>query len=104
MDLYISLIFFINFQHSTEDISTTEGGTTTSQTHLITNGFCAFSPTSTKGKWIFIVQTIILSFTPIVILLVQNGTSFYSLMKEKDEIIHKDNMVSSICKVLIIQL
>ena len=63
-------------------------------THMITNGICSFSPTSTKGKWIFLLQTIILSFTPILILLIQNGTAFYDLMQEKDAITHKNELVS----------
>ena len=42
------------------------------------------------------IQTIILSFAPIVILLVQNGFSFYELMEEKQEIIQKSQMVSRI--------
>jgi len=76
-----------------ENISTTAGGSTSSMTHMITNGICSFSPTSTKGKWIFLLQTIILSFTPITILLIQNGTAFYDLMQEKDAITHKNELV-----------
>ena len=67
-----------------------------STTQMITNGLCSFSPTSTKGKWIFIIQTVIMSFTPIVILLVQNGSSFYSLVKEKEEILHKNDLVINV--------
>lgn len=82
---------FIYFAADSSDFSMT-----TSQTQLITNGICSFSPTSTKGKWIFMLQTIILSFTPIVILLAQNGSSFYYLTKEKDSILHKNNLVRQI--------
>ena len=64
-----------------------------STTQVITNGFCSFSPTSTKGKWIFIVQTVLMSFTPIVILLLQNGDAFYQMVKEKEEILHKNELV-----------
>ena len=37
-----------------------------------------------------------MSFTPIVILLVQNGSSFYSLVKEKEEILHKNDLVINV--------
>ena len=74
-------------------LSATGSSTTGSGTHMITNGFCSFSPTSKKGKWIFMMQTVILSFTPIVILLAQNGMSFYSLMLEKQGILHKNELV-----------
>ena len=80
------------------DDSVSEGGssghTTTSATHMITNGFCAFSPTSTKGKWIFTAQTLILSFVPIIILLAQNGYSFYDMMKQKEQVMHKADLVN----------
>ena len=85
------LYIFINFTADSTSMSMT-----TSQTQMITNGICSFSPTSTKGKWIFMLQTILLSFTPIVILLAQNGTSFYYLTKEKDAILHKNNLVRQI--------
>ena len=76
-------------------------GSRTSGTHMITNGICSFSPTSTKGKWIFLVQTIILSFTPIVILLAQNGASFYDIMIEKERILHKNDMVNNLICILL---
>ena len=88
--LYDYLIIFII---DGGNLSTTVGGSTSSVTHMITNGICSFSPTSTKGKWIFLIQTVILSFTPITILLVQNGTAFYDLMQEKEGIIHKNKLV-----------
>ena len=71
-------------------------GSDSTGVHLITNGICTFSPTSTRGKWIFLIQTIILSFAPITLLVGQNGYSFYSLMVEKDEILHKSNLVKYI--------
>ena len=39
------------------------------------------------------MQTVILSFTPIVILLAQNGMSFYELMLQKQSILHKNELV-----------
>ena len=86
---YIFITFII-------EMSATGSSTTGSGTHLITNGFCSFSPTSKRGKWIFMMQTVILSFTPIIILLVQNGMSFYDLMLEKQSILHKNELVSYI--------
>ena len=77
--------------HIIDDSSVTSSMGSTTQ--VITNGFCSFSPTSTKGKWIFIVQTVLMSFTPIVILLLQNGDAFYQMVKEKEEILHKNELV-----------
>ena len=94
---------FFYFHIAAVNLSSTMGGTTTSQTHMITNGICSFSPTSTKGKWIFMIQTIILSFTPIFILLVQNGTAFYSVMQEKELIIHKADLVRYIRGYMMIE-
>ena len=34
-----------------------------------------------------------MSFTPIVILLLQNGDAFYQMVKEKEEILHKNELV-----------
>ena len=47
-------------------------GMTSTMVHEISNGICKFSPTSTKGKTVFLFQTILLSFTPIMLLIVQN--------------------------------
>ena len=71
-----------------------KSGTKLSMVHEISNGICTFSPTSTKGKWIFLIQTLILSFTPILILIVQNSVSFAETMKLKNEIILKDRLVT----------
>ena len=60
----------------------------------ISNGICKFSPTSTKGKWIFLIQTVILSFTPIFLLIVQNSVGFAEMMKWKNDIILKDKLVT----------
>jgi len=89
-----SRLTFLTIILAGQNISTTAGGSTSSMTHMSTNGICSFSPTSIKGKWIFLLQTIILSFTPIMILLIQNGTAFYDLMQEKDAITHKNELVS----------
>lgn len=66
----------------------------TSMVHEISNGICRFSPTSTKGKWIFLFQTIILSFSPILLLIIQNTVSFSDMIKWKNEIINKDFLVT----------
>ena len=60
----------------------------------ISNGICKFSPTSTKGKWIFFAQTIILSFTPIILLIVQNTLSFNDMIQKKNDIVFKDGLVT----------
>jgi hypothetical protein len=60
----------------------------------ISNGICMFSPTSTKGKWIFLTQTVIMSFTPVLLLIIQNTISFTDMIKYKQEIISKDSMVT----------
>ena len=39
------------------------------------------------------IQTVVLSFTPIIILLIQNGASFYEIMMEKEHILHKNALV-----------
>ena len=65
----------------------------------ISNGLCRFSPTSKKGKWIFVLQTFILSFAPIILLVCQNTFSFYETMKLKNNIISKDTLVME-CKLL----
>ena len=60
----------------------------------ISNGICKFSPTSSKGKLVFLFQTILLSFTPIILLIVQNSIAFNDMLRWKNDIIHKDNLVS----------
>jgi hypothetical protein len=82
---------FVFFYIACSDSS--DSSMTTSDSHMITNGLCSFSPTSKRGRWIFMTQTILLSFTPIAILLVQNGMSFYDLMIEKQQILHKNDLV-----------
>ena len=65
----------------------------------ISNGLCKFSPTSKKGKWIFVLQTFVLSFTPIILLIIQNSLTFYDTIGWKADIISKDNLVGE-CKML----
>ena len=43
---------------------------------------------------VFLFQTVLLSFTPIMLLIVQNGIAFGDMIKTKNDIIHKDNLVS----------
>ena len=43
---------------------------------------------------VFLFQTVLLSFTPIMLLIVQNGIAFGDMIKMKNDIIHKDNLVS----------
>ena len=42
----------------------------------------------------FLFQTILLSFTPIILLIVQNSIAFNDMLRWKNDIIHKDNLVS----------
>lgn len=74
--------------------SASVSGAKTSMVHEISNGICKFSPTSTKGKWVFLIQTIFLSFTPIILLVVQNSFGFSEMIKWKNEIIFKDQLVT----------
>jgi hypothetical protein len=66
---------------------------TTITVQEISNGICNFSPTSTKGKWIFLMQTIIISFIPIGLLMIQNGVAFNDMLVRKQGIQEKDRMV-----------
>ena len=59
----------------------------------ISNGLCRFNPTSNKGKWIFLAQTVLLSFTPITILLIQNGFMFSEMLQRKNMVLYKDKQV-----------
>ena len=68
-------------------------GISSSMIQEISNGICRFSPTSRKGKWIFLVQTICLSFSPIILLIIQNSFTFNDMMNWKNEIITKDLQV-----------
>ena len=72
---------------------------TRSSIQEISNGLCKFSPTSKKGKWIFVLQTFVLSFTPIILLIIQNSLKFYDTIGWKNDIISKDNLVGE-CKML----
>ena len=73
----------------------------TSETNItsiaqISNGLCRFNPTSPKGKWIFLLQTIFLSFTPILILLIQNGFMFNEMLQKKNLVLAKDSRVAEV--------
>ena len=60
----------------------------------ISNGICKFSPTSSKGKIVFLFQTVLLSFTPIMLLIIQNSVAFSEMIRWKNEILRKDYLVS----------
>ena len=60
----------------------------------ISNGICSFNPTSSRGKAVFFMQTIVLSFLPILLLIVQNSLGFHERIKWKNEIFEKDKLVN----------
>ena len=66
---------------------------TTSLVQEISNGICSFNPTSSRGKAVFFIQTIVLSFLPIFLLIVQNSLAFHDRIKWKNDIIEKDKLV-----------
>ena len=74
--------------------SGTTSNTKKSSLQEISNGICRFSPTSRKGKWIFLIQTICLSFSPIILLIIQNSYTFNDMIKWKNEILQKDAQVT----------
>ncbi len=75
--------------------------TTISMTeHEISNGLCRFSPTSTKGKWIFLLQTILISFIPIGLLMIQNGVAFNDMLVRKQGIQDKDQKVCNFSSIV----
>ncbi len=82
------------------------GGTTTigdaSLTDIasISNGLCRFNPTSPKGKWIFLLQTVLLSFTPITILVIQNGIMFKDMIIKKDTVLQKSKLVCTVAPIM----
>ena len=59
----------------------------------ITNGVCSFDPTSRRGKWMFLIQTLLLSFAPISILIVQNSINFSEVLLQKQYVQNKTSMV-----------
>ena len=71
-----------------------KSGISSSMIQEISNGICTFSPTSRRGKWIFLIQTICLSFSPIILLIVQNSFTFNDMMVWKNEILLKDTLVT----------
>ena len=42
---------------------------------------------------VFLFQTILLSFTPILLLIIQNSIAFHDMVKMKNDILRKDNLV-----------
>ncbi|XP_059091667.1 soluble guanylate cyclase gcy-37-like [Tigriopus californicus] len=62
----------------------------------MSNGLCSFNPTSTKGKWIFLIQTVFLSFTPILILLAQNSVMFTEMIYRRDMVYAKDSLMADV--------
>ena len=60
----------------------------------ISNGICSFNPTSSRGKAVFFTQTLVLSFLPILLLIVQNSLAFHDRIKWKNEIFEKDKLVN----------
>ena len=60
----------------------------------ISNGICSFNPTSSRGKAVFFTQTVVLSFLPILLLIVQNSLGFHERIKWKNEIFEKDKLVN----------
>ena len=60
----------------------------------ISNGVCSFDPTSRRGKWVFLIQTLLLSFAPISILIVQNSMNFSEVLFQKQYVQNKTSMVS----------
>ena len=64
------------------------------QVQQISNGICSFNPTSSRGKAVFFTQTIVLSFVPIALLIVQNSLAFYEQIKWKNDIFEKDKLVN----------
>ena len=78
-----------------EDLTTI----TSTTVHEISNGICRFSPTSTKGKWIFLVQTILISFIPIALLIIQNSFAFNDMLVRKQTIQEKERLVSARIRV-----
>lgn len=59
----------------------------------ISNGFCTFNPTSRKGKWFFVLQIAILSFTPLLILVVQNSIHFNNQVAQQEQNLEKAKLV-----------
>ena len=64
---------------------------------VVTNGICTFDPTSRRGKWMFIIQTLVLSFVPITVLIVQNSIQFRQVLMQKQYVQDKTILVTSDC-------
>ena len=90
---HILLLFFLAVE-SGSGFKITTTNISASLVQEISNGICSFSPTSSRGKAAFLVQTMVLSFLPIALLIVQNSFGFHARIKWKNDIIEKDKMVN----------
>ena len=64
----------------------------------IYNGFCRFNPSTSRGRYIFVSQTLLLSFTPLLILLVQNSFGFNDMMLTGEKNLEQSKLVSGDCE------
>ena len=60
----------------------------------IYNGFCRFNPSTPRGRYIFVSQTLVLSFTPLIILLIQNSFRFNDMMLQGERNLEKSKLVN----------
>ena len=86
------LLFFLAVE-SGSGFKITTTNISASLVQEISNGICSFNPTSSRGKAAFLVQTMVLSFLPIALLIVQNSFGFHARIKWKNDIIEKDKLV-----------
>ena len=91
--LTIALPIFLAIE-SGSGVNITTSDVTTSLVQEISNGICSFNPTSSRGKAAFLIQTMVLSFLPIALLIVQNSFGFHGMIKWKNDIIEKDKLVN----------
>ena len=66
----------------------------------VTTGLFGYHPNSRRGKQVFFVQTLVLSFIPVGILLVQNGIAFHQVLADRAAVVRKDAAVSHCFHVL----
>ena len=91
-ELKLHYTFFLAVE-SGSGVKITESKISASLVQEISNGICSFNPTSSRGKAVFFIQTIVLSFLPIFLLIVQNSLAFHDRIKWKNDIIEKDKLV-----------
>ena len=91
-ELKLHCTFFLAVE-SGSGVKITESKISASLVQEISNGICSFNPTSKRGKATFLIQTMVLSFLPIALLIVQNSFGFYGMVKWKTDIIEKDKLV-----------